>query len=269
MQKTIQGSAWRFKIAASVLLNGMLSTMRNFRGSFNSVGDYLMEGLERGINSKFADIIKTVAQKTNEIITTMDKVSVIKSPSKRTERTGRYLMEGLAVGIDNGTPIAMDSATSAAESLIRSMSSSVHSEAETRSQELYNSLLGMYAYVNMAINEALDTQPTITPVMDLSMIQNGVNGINGMFGNTYGFGVNGIGYARSMYPSTASMMKTGTQTQPVTASAIQGIREDIRFLGDSISKMQMVMDSGVLVGTIGGGMDRELGSIQKMRERWA
>lgn len=269
MQKTIQGAAWRFKIAASVLLNGMLSTMRNFRGSFNSTGTYLVEGLEKGINDKFATIIKSVAQKTEQIITTMDNVAVIRSPSKRTEQTGRYLMEGLAVGIDNGTPIAIDSATSAAESLIRSMSSSVNSEAESKSQELYNSLLGMYQYVNYAINEALDTQPTITPVMDLSMIQNGANSINGLFGGTYGFGMNGIGYARSMYPSSALNASIQAKTQPVTASAIQGIREDIRFLGDSISKMQMVMDSGVLVGTIGGGMDRELGSIQKMRERWA
>ena len=228
-----------------------------------------MEGLAKGVTDNTSQATTAMRAAAKEGYRQAKDEMAVSSPSRVMMQFGKYIMEGWAIGIRDNTVLTNKAASNSAISLIQTMSSSVHSEAETRSQELYNSLLGMYQYVNYAINEALDTQPTITPVMDLSMIQNGVNGINGMFGNTYGFGVNGIGYARSMYPSSALNASIQAKTQPVTASAIQGIREDIRFLGDSISKMQMVMDSGVLVGTIGGGMDRELGSIQKMRERWA
>ena len=268
MQHAIQNSKWRFTVAMSVVLNAMIRTAKNFQNSFKDTGDYIMQGFEKGINDKFDTITKSVRDKTDTLLNGMNQVAEVNSPSKRTLRLGLSIMEGLQMGIDEGAPFANRSATDAATSMLRTMSDSVTTEADNTKQQLFNSLVGLYSLVNMAINEAVDTQPTITPVMDLSMIQNGVNGINGMLGRGYSFGANSLAYARSMFPGITAY-NAQTAAQMSTQSAIQGIREDIRYLGETIGNMQMVLDSGTLVGSISGGMDKQLGGIQRMKERWA
>lgn len=268
MQHAIQNSKWRFTIAMSIVLNAMIRTAKNFQNSFKDTGDYIMQGFEKGINDKFDTITKSVRDKTDTLLNGMNQVAEVNSPSKRTLRLGLSIMEGLQMGIDEGAPFANRSATDAATSMLRTMSDSVTTEADNTKQQLFNSLVGLYSLVNIAINEAVDTQPTITPVMDLSMIQNGVNGINGMLGRGYSFGANSLAYARNMFPGTTAY-NAQTAAQMGTQSAIQGIREDIRYLGETIGNMQMVLDSGTLVGSISGGMDKQLGGMQRMKERWA
>ena len=268
MQHAIQNSKWRFTIAMSVVLNAMIRTAKNFQNSFRDTGDYIMQGFEKGINDKFDTITRSVRDKTDTLLNGMNQVAEVNSPSKRTLRLGLSIMEGLQMGIDEGAQFANRSATDAATSMLRTMSDSVTTESDNTKQQLFNSLVGLYSLVNMAINEAVDTQPTITPVMDLSMIQNGVNGINGMLGRGYSFGANSLAYARNMFPGTTAY-NAQTAAQMGTQSAIQGIREDIRYLGETIGNMQMVLDSGTLVGSISGGMDKQLGGMQRMKERWA
>ena len=75
--------------------------------------------------------------------------------------------------------------------------------------------------------------------------------------------LNGVGTRQGSVDAQNQMNNMATQ------EALQGIRQDIRDLGESMSHMQMVMNNGALVGQIGRGMDKQLGSIQKFKERWA
>lgn len=268
MQSAIQNSSWRFKIAISLVLNAVIRTAKSFQTSFRETGDYIMQGLEKGINDKYDTIIASVRQKTDNMLNDMNQVAEVNSPSKRTLRLGLSIMEGLQMGIDQGAPAVYSTAGVTAASMIRTMSDSVTTEADSTKQQLFTSLVGLYSLVNMAINEAVDTQPTITPVMDLSMIQNGANGINSLLSG-YSLGAGSLSYARSMFPGTGLYGNPQAVAHANTQAAIQGIREDIRYLGETIAGMQMVLDSGTLVGSIGGGMDKELGNIQKLKERWA
>ena len=268
MRKSAQGLGWKLKSALQTALSSAVSTVRNYYTNFKSAGTYLMEGLAKGVTDNTSQVTTAMDAAAKAGLAAANDRTETKSPSRTTMRLGRYMMEGWAIGIRDNTVLTTDAASKSAISLVQTMSNSVHSEAESKSQELYNSLLGMYAYVNYAINEALDTQPTITPVMDLSMIQNGANSINGMLSG-YSLGTGSLSYARSMFPGTSSVYSSQANHQAISAATVQGIREDIRSLGSAISNMQMVLDSGTLVGSIGGGMDRELGSIQKLRERWA
>ena len=270
MKLKMSSYRWTLTETMASILNSVVRIARTFNTDFVNVGKYLIDGLITGLKDpdKSTALSQTVRQIGEGMVRNMKESTQVNSPSKATMEIGRFLMEGLRIGIvDNVTPVDR-AATLSAASIVRTMSDSVTTEADNTKQQLFNSLVGLYSLVNMAINEAVDTQPTITPVMDLSMIQNGVNGINGMLGRGYSFGANSLAYARNMFPGTTAY-NAQTAAQMGTQSAIQGIREDIRYLGETIGNMQMVLDSGTLVGSISGGMDKQLGGMQRMKERWA
>ena len=270
MKLKMSSYRWTLTETMASILNSVVRIARTFNSDFVNVGKYLIDGLITGLKDpdKSTALSQTVRQIGEGMVRNMKESTQVNSPSKATMEIGRFLMEGLRIGIvDNVTPVDR-AATLSAASIVRTMSDSVTTEADNTKQQLFNSLVGLYSLVNMAINEAVDTQPTITPVMDLSMIQNGVNGINGMLGRGYSFGANSLAYARNMFPGTTAY-NAQTAAQMGTQSAIQGIREDIRYLGETIGNMQMVLDSGTLVGSISGGMDKQLGGMQRMKERWA
>ena len=58
-------------------------------------------------------------------------------------------------------------------------------------------------------------------------------------------------------------------TRAQIVGAINGMRSDIKTLGEEMSNMQMVLDNGTLVGQLTPGTDKALGDIQKYKERWA
>ncbi len=50
-------------------------------------------------------------------------------------------------------------------------------------------------------------------------------------------------------------------------NAIGELRNDIRIMSDTMSKMQVVMDTGTLVGTIVRPMDSALGQLSVYKKR--
>lgn len=69
--------------------------------SFVDVGVNLMEGLRKGINSKLRDVIQTSAAVAKSIKKEMNKTLDIHSPSKETEKTGKYAALGVVQGMQN------------------------------------------------------------------------------------------------------------------------------------------------------------------------
>ena len=134
--------------------------------------------------------------------------------------------------------------------------------SEKNLREITGTLLAAYLYINQVINDAMDTNPVIIPIVDLSQVQNGLNSMGGLFGGS------SMSYARNMYPYNyvnGSIQQAGRDS---VAAQLDGIRSDIRMLGEAMTGMQMVLDSGVVVGQLGTGIDQRLGDIQKVKERW-
>lgn len=83
------------------------------------------------------------------------------SPSKIAIQTGKYLGEGLVIGI-------------------RSMNRTVYKAGYNMGDQAATSLSAAMSKVYDTINSDMDFNPTITPVLDLSNVQNGINSMNGM-----------------------------------------------------------------------------------------
>ena len=92
------------------------------------------------------------------------------SPSKATERAGKWLGEGLVIGIQE-------------------MGSKVYNAGKSMGEEATNSISGALNTALNLLNSDMDTCPTIRPVLDLSEVESGVGALGSMFNDGPSIGV--------------------------------------------------------------------------------
>lgn len=125
--------------------------------------------------------------------------------------------------------------------------------------------------VDGSIFDNIDPNPTIRPVMDLTNIQNGVSAINGMFNPN---NMQAIGLFRGMNTSRGINQLnldggriTGSITDKNIVSQLEGLQTKIEELGEAVTNMKLVLDTGALVGGTSVKMDNELGTLAMRRGR--
>ena len=70
-----------------------------------------------------------------------------------------------------------------------------------------------------------------------------------------------------MNENVSKLAEANMSSNGKLSDAIDGLRNDFNNLVDTVSQMQVVMDSGALVGAISPGMDRSLGVASVMKRR--
>lgn len=121
--------------------SGWVSVVRGYVGQFQSVGAALMQGLANGIIQKAKEVISAVVAAIKRVVAAAKAAAGIASPSKVFAEIGNQLMAGMAVGIDKGSGMAVDSVTNA----MNGVSSSAQGEAQnaailSRLEDLNNRL---------------------------------------------------------------------------------------------------------------------------------
>ena len=249
--------------AARRLGDSALSSLRSMSSSFSSIGTGWASSLSSGLSSSQRTLNQsatTLGRTTGQAFTTAYQTATNNvfattgqgtggdtTDQTRPRGLGRVIGEEVTEGISEGTMESVKGFTT--------------------------SVTTMAAYANSVMNEALDTNPVITPVLDMSNVQAGAGLMDSYLGGTFTMADKAAGYTSSLLNGVGtrqgSVDAQNQMNNMATQEALQGIRQDIRDLGESMSHMQMVMNNGALVGQIGRGMDKQLGSIQKFKERWA
>lgn len=150
--------------ASKKIVNRIKSTFNGLSSSGSQIGKNLINGLISGMNSQSGALYNTAMRIVNEAIQKMKETSESHSPSRKTMELGKYLDEGLIVGMK-----ALQSNVVRESGKVAGSSVDAFGEAISKIAE--------------AVDTDLDYNPIITPVLDLSQIQNGVGLLNGMFGN--------------------------------------------------------------------------------------
>lgn len=86
------------------------------------VGKNLIDGIQEGIAEGTPALVTSAGMTTRRALDEMRTVAQIKSPSRVTRGFGRYLMEGLALGIEDEEDMAVAAAESAALNTLDAMS---------------------------------------------------------------------------------------------------------------------------------------------------
>lgn len=273
------------------LVYRILTTMTNVTPTFRARSEGWMKKLQEGISAYKESIIGSLK---NIPIATLTFYGTQNSLFRN---AGWNWMMQLWDGINSGSSYVYELANSVASNVAGiidgavSKASAVPSGLSVMTDDFYT--LGrrsspMLNAMNTMADTGLRTATALEGAMNTAS-SNGqmafqqlqsVAGIqNGAFSLSRDAGAIADTAAASM-SRTASLARSASISSPVmsqvyvkdsndTLEALNGMRRDIKALTDNMVNMQMVLDSGVLVGQLTPGIDVTLKQRTRMKERWA
>lgn len=218
----------------------------NQNGIYNKfyyLGGYASEGFENGLTSRMGYVQDAARSIANEALNAAQEALDSHSPSRETMKLGEYFSQGMAIGIMN-------------------LGDSVENAGYTIADKAKLALRDSLSTISAIANDQLTIDPTIRPTMDMRGVYSGYD------------------TAYTAWTSTSSMM-TKAATAAVNATLnreevyddsnmqelVRGLREDINILSDSIESMQIVMDTGAMVGELAKPMNKEMSRLNAYTRR--
>ena len=168
------------------------------------------------------------------------------SPSKVAEEDARNVVLGYALGFEKNSGIVVDAASSMASDSVDALKEATEIASDY-------------------VSENMDLNPAITPYLDLDGLMRDAAGINTMFENGKELTVNSrLGEMTDMF---GMMNDNNLNGNAQVLFALNDLKEEVSNLQNVVSNLQVVMDSGSLVGAIVPDMDVALGNLAMQRRR--
>ena len=147
------------------------SSASGMASSFRSIGTNIINALGSGISSMASSIASKARSVVQGAVKAAKNALGIHSPSRVFMEIGDYTVQGLAKGLDDNADKVYDPATRLARRAIDGVSNTISA-------------------ISNALNGEIDTSLVITPVMDLSNVNNGVKTIRDMMAENNQFSMN-------------------------------------------------------------------------------
>lgn len=236
-QAVISNAGAARSAGAALMRNVSSGAASSNDGSMYQIGRNLGEGLRLGIVSKSYEVYRAGYNLGKKGAEGAKRGAAENSPSKLTIQVGEYLGEGLVIGMN-------------------SYVDKVERSGYTLGSKAASAVDMMVASIMDAVET--DAEPVITPVLDLSQIQTGTQSINGMLtAQTVSF--NAANAQISALSSTLNHASLEAEQNQKIVDELGKLRDDITTMGNRMRNLQVVMDSGELVGSITDKVDRSLG----------
>ena len=210
---------------------------------FISIGKNVVAGIQKGIEDKgtqslLFDKVRSLCQK---VIDTAKSPKGFNehSPSKVFEQIGKYVTEGLAIGISSNTNMATSAMQDLTDSTISNMKNTIG-----RIQDI--------------VNGDIDMEPVIRPVLDMDSLNYGLDSINSIMNDSLTPNITLKNQNPIDYITNADLINNNTDV----VSAINGLQSDIISLKDAMTNIRMVLDTGTMVGAMTPMIDQQLGMRQ-------
>ena len=215
------------------IVHPMNQQVRDSKDRFAQNMYYAALGASEGIEKALPLVNKSV----NQLVTVTDQgfrdPLEIDSPSKVFMRYGGYLLQGLVNGIDKSVPEAEGSVSNLASTIISTFGNPLN-------------------YISDILSGRLSVDPSIQPVLDTSRISRGSAAVGAML-NGQAVTIGGLSGQIA-----ADIGDLDSRNLDIVME-LRALREDMAVMGEEISNMQVVMDTGALVGATAGPMDKALG----------
>lgn len=217
------------------IVNPAANELRKGHDRFYKAGEWAISG--------YTTAIRNGADEANKVLTQVAAGSYGEfigprgldenSPSKKFYQAGVYA----TLGFING---------------IRKNEETVGATMNGLSSTVIDSFGNPMQYVASMANGGIQYDPSIRPVLDTSGIARGAYGIDSMFQNQ---NVTLSGLSGQI---AADIGQLDSRNSDVVEE-LKALREEMSYLSDDIQQMQVVMDTGALVGTMAGPMDKAMG----------
>lgn len=148
------------------LWNKAKETIKGLPEWFADAGKLIVESIRDGLTSKIDELGSAITGLGNKIKSGWEDLWDINSPSKVMEKDSEYLIDGAVKGIEKNSDKLEDSFEDLGDSTLAKMNKILEG-------------------VNTSLDDNLEYTPTITPVVDLTNVQNGADEINGLMSKGY------------------------------------------------------------------------------------
>ena len=240
-KSSVSTSATSVAQSASNGLNGQ------YQSAYNA-GANMIQGFINGMNSKRQLAINTAASIASAALDAAKRASGVASPSWKYAQMAEFCVDGIVNGFNDNKSNAVD----AVVGVVNSMNS------------MYDDKIGA---MSRDANSFKFT-PNITPVMDLNaMSSRNIRGSLRLNPNSV-FDTSDTMFRvekqRSLRLDTSRQMKVDNSD---VVKAVEDVTKQVGILGQQVTNMKMVMDSGAMVGALASKMDRKLGRSAAYKER--
>lgn len=234
MASGIRNGGSRARNAASSMAYSAVRGARVGYSSFYEAGAYAARGFANGISANAYKAEAQARAMANAASRAAKKALNEHSPSKVFYQIGDYAGQGFINALHDNIKPVYDASTAMANSATNGIHAAV-------------------SQISKVLNSDLDAQPVIRPVVDLNNIHAGTMAINGMNRQLQGLHI-------GSYGMTLTERISGSNIRNKNAMySNQDVVEAIDRLEASMYNMEMVMDTGALVGSIENKMDQRLG----------
>lgn len=152
----------KFKEVAGEAVKGLENSASKNK-AYNAGKDFV-QGFANGIKQNMSPAISAGSNLGKQALEAARKAIDSHSPSRETYKLGAFFDQGFVNGI-------------------KALSSRVYSASSNVGEEAKMGLTKAISRISNLIENGIDSQPTIRPVLDLTDVENGVNGIGSMFNN--------------------------------------------------------------------------------------
>ena len=154
----------KIKEAVKGIVDKAKGALANIGSKLVQAGKDMIQGFINGITSKAWAVAAKAKEVASSAVNAVLTYLGIRSPSRVFMEIGKYTVQGMAVGLDKYSHIAEDSALGLAENVV-------------------NNVKNPLSNIAKIVDGNIDVNPTITPVMDLSNVEQGARRLSDMIGN--------------------------------------------------------------------------------------
>lgn len=160
-----QNADWVYLGLSSALTLACIKVNKSFYTQFKTVGSQLMQGMADGITAKKEDVVDAATRVAQAAVDSTKKTLDVHSPSRVFRSIGEYTGMGFVAGL-------------------REYQSASYQAGEVVSQKAVYGIASCLDQVQSLMDdEDMDWTPTVTPVLDLTQIQNGRKEMDALLSN--------------------------------------------------------------------------------------
>lgn len=237
MANGMQNNSMTLLSKGEYLMSLIQNAMSGYDGVWTVLGGNITIGIANGIIERTYEAVNAMSGLASSIQSTFEVSLAIRSPSRVMANLAKYIPLGIAKGIE--------------------------SEGGAVENSMITVISPMLAALAAYMEQDYDISPTITPVVDMSNVQFASASLDSMFDKTYGSYIDRITASAG---NVNASIDYNLQSKEII-NEVRSLSGRLDELGHAITNMQIILDTGVMVGQTSAKMDQQLGRMAARKGR--
>lgn len=235
----INSGASPARAAGKALVAGAKAAFDGIKNSFQTFGKNAAEGFKNGINNMISSIASKAAEMVRKAKQAAKNEQHSNSPSKDFMEFGDWAAQGYAIGLINQKSTRLIEAN--AQKMVATAKNAA-SVGALGSGSLYmnsdpamRSLAFAMAQISDALDDNLDSSPTIRPVVDMSNVNRNASAISSLFGDqNVSANLNAVASAQNGFENSQA-----SRNNALSAAAINKLTNRIASMTDTMNSRSL------------------------------